>query len=275
MSSSLHFSRTYYLSDGELKNREIQVLNSNSRPVELWPDAEAWNGWQKENALRPVKLLCNALIDRLDLPETDQLASQLARRGYACAKIKVGTALDLERARIENVKLQIPRVRVDANRSLTLPEAETLFDDLEIDYAEEPLRPSNSSLRTLEELEEFSMRTCVSYALDETLAELNPEEVPRLDGLKALVLKPHRLGGKLQSWFDWAKAHDKSVVISHMFDSPVGLHHLACLAESIAGFHGLDPSYLKDNPFVFKEGQWLFQPQATFSWLQAHSKDNG
>lgn len=286
-------SRPLLLSEGLLENKSGHFLISEDSYAEISPlhtDSESleraneWGFYCLQNSPKDVEIRCNGWIGRLELPETDQLAASLKEQGYKTVKMKIGSSgslnVSLEKQRIENVKSYGHVLRLDANRSLSLQQAELIFDDLDIDYAEEPLTPATTSEKHLGNLEELSMRTGIWYALDETLETLDPvlltKSFPRLDGLKALVIKPQVLGMKTFSWIEWANANQKQVIISSLFETAVGLHQLACLAESLPGIHGpsihgIDASHLLKPPLVRLGDSWIFNTNMIRSWLEKFS----
>lgn len=272
--------RPLQLASGTLVSRSGRFVSDQDHYAEISPlwmsplDQQRsleWAAHQMSQLPADVTVTCNGLIDRLPLPETDQEATALEKMGYTVVKLKVGNAISAEKDRIACAQIYIPRLRVDANRSLTLREAEELFDGQEIDYAEEPLSSASTPAAHLDNLEELSMRTGIWYALDETLRELTPTEMPRLDGLKALVIKPQVLGNMTFAWLDWAKANGKEVVISSVFESAVGLHHLALLAQSFPGPHGLDAQHLTDPPIEQQGPTWIFKAPRIRQWMIENS----
>ena len=82
-------------------------------------------------------------------------------------------------------------LRLDANRAWTIDEALTFaqaIDHASIEYCEEPLK-------NIHQLKSFSEKTTMPIALDETVYETESPELLPSANIKALVIKPSRLGG--------------------------------------------------------------------------------
>ncbi|MFO1491253.1 MAG: enolase C-terminal domain-like protein [Kiritimatiellia bacterium] len=132
------------------------------------------------------------------------------------------------------------RLRLDANQAWDLHDA-TAFAravaDLPVDYLEEPLQ--NPA-----QLPKFARDTGAPIALDETLQSGLPGRAGEWN-LRAVVLKPTALGGFARAreiGAATAAAGAKSVV-SSLFESSIGLAHLAHFAASLdnaSTHHGLD-----------------------------------
>lgn len=277
-------ARPLSLADQTLEYKKGTILVTSQSYAEISPlsdlpqEVESSKQWAEiclQSKPEITSIECNGLIDRLDLPDTDQAAKQFVSKGYRAIKLKIGTNTKLERDRIENLLSHNVLVRVDANRSLTMSQAEWIFDELDIEYAEEPLIQDSAPLKHIENLEELSMRCGVWYALDETLEHILPEQMPKLDGLKALVIKPQRLGLKALTWIEWATRSNKQIVLSSLYDTAVGLHHLAMIAKKVMNhspansIHGLDASHLVCPPIENNGPIWTYSPLKIRQWIES------
>lgn len=145
-------------------------------------------------------------------------------------KIKVGRKHirdDVERVKSIMAKHPEARFRFDANRAWCLDDA-LIFcravDSSRVDFVEEPLAD-------VSDYDAFDAATPVGFALDESLMGLTPRGWANL---KSLVIKPSLLGGIATSvrLIDWAYASGRYAVISAMYESGVGICHLAALAAA-------------------------------------------
>jgi O-succinylbenzoate synthase len=100
--------------------------------------------------------------------------------------------------------------------------------NLPIDYIEEPLRDSSK-------LPDLIQQSPVGIALDETLREITPDQLPRFHGAAALVLKPTLMGG-FEASRQFANAGldlGMNPVISACYESGVGIFALGQFALSL------------------------------------------
>ncbi len=150
----------------------------------------------------------------------------------AVLKVKVGRqAVSAEAQALTALVRRLPadaRLRLDANRSLSLEQATELLGALpeeRVEYIEEPLR--DPSL-----LGELHHNTGHRIALDETLLEPERHALLTSAGVVAWVLKPSRLGGVLATlaWIRTAQRALRRAVLSSTFESSLGLELLAQLA---------------------------------------------
>jgi len=209
--------------------------------LDLWSRCEGRPAW----ALLAPALASPAprAIAALLMGEPEQAAAQAQRaqaRGIRSFKLKIGRpgALDRELSAVAELRRAlgpVARLRLDANRSLSVPLARAYlprFAEHELEYVEEPC--AAGEFGQLADL-------AVPFAWDESLAAGELPESP----LRALVLKPTLLGGisACAKWAEHAARIGAEVIISHTFDGPLGLALSATLAlswgsESMA--HGLD-----------------------------------
>ena len=169
----------------------------------------------------------NALLDGSFQEMLERAGSALAR-GCRCFKIKVaGISPEDLPSLLRSISALAHgqcRFRIDPNRAWefdpTLRVAEML-KEYPVDYFEEPLR----DFSMLPEL----IKICpVGIALDETLREISPSELPAFKGASALVLKPTLMGGfKVCRDFAGAGAAlGMASVVSACYESGVGIYAL-------------------------------------------------
>jgi L-alanine-DL-glutamate epimerase-like enolase superfamily enzyme len=154
--------------------------------------------------------------------------------GVRCLKIKAGPNGELHRVFAIATAVPGAIIRVDANRSW--PRAEVARNlaalaQLRIEYIEEPCLDAHLLL---------SERLPCKLALDESLAELTPDELDtalRAPRLAALVLKPTLLGGlsAVLSLAARARAAGIAAIVSHGLEGPIGTAACAELALALGG----------------------------------------
>ncbi len=190
------------------------------------------------------RLPLNALLEGTSMAMIEQ-AKRAALGGCHCFKIKTaGVPLDrLPGFLSEILAVCEPgsRFRLDPNRAWGFEEALSILNavrDFPVEYIEEPL--SDASL-----LCDFLKFSPLPIALDETLRELDPEDLVRFRGAAALVLKP-TLMGSFQRAAAFAAAGaplGMTSVVSSCFESGVGIYTLGRFAASLPmlAAAGLDP----------------------------------
>lgn len=162
-------------------------------------------------------------------------ARQLVSQGYTALKLKVGwesVARDVARVRaVREACGDAVALRVDANRAWDFPTAARFGEqvaDCRLDYVEEPLREAGR-------LAALHRATGMPLALDESLVgdPLESSVIP--EGVVAFVLKPAVLGGvkHLLRLKERAEGLGIRPVISSVFESGVGLAHLAACAAAL------------------------------------------
>lgn len=182
-------------------------------------------------------------------------AERLVEEGYGCLKLKVGGDPDADLALLEALRREVGAavaLRADANRSLPAASAEAWLREaagFELEFVEEPV--------AFERLLELTA-THVPIALDESLhapaqqAPLAPlreaateaaeefaadriSEAADAGRCSFVVLKPMALGGlgRCMRLAATARARGAEVVVSHLFDGPVGLAAAAELALAL------------------------------------------
>ncbi|MFA5060114.1 MAG: o-succinylbenzoate synthase [Candidatus Omnitrophota bacterium] len=131
-------------------------------------------------------------------------------------------------------------LRLDCNRQFSFKEAVEFashFKAKDLEYIEEPFAD-------FKHIPEFFKKTGIGVALDETLLEIDPADLKKFSGVKALVLKPTILGGfeRCMQFIRVAKKLGIESVISSSFETTIGLMALARFAAKIDKkiAHGLD-----------------------------------
>ena len=153
--------------------------------------------------------------------------------GTKVVKIKVGSNLDLDIARIENV-LSINKdylIRLDVNGGWSVSEAESAVAQIidrvgleRIQYIEQPVA-------TLEELKELNLP--IPVVGDEVIRKCpDPFAIDLKGAVDILMLKVSPLGG-INRTMQIAAHHKLPVVVSSALESAVGISHGLRLAASI------------------------------------------
>jgi len=169
-----------------------------------------------------------------DESEIEQILSWYP--GVATVKIKVGTGIKEDLARVQEVRKHLPKakVRIDVNGSWIVKEAlsniNTIYEvtgDL-LEYVEQPV----ASLDELKQLKE-GMSVDVKIAGDEVLRKAKDPFAISLDGaIDILMLKVSPLGG-IKRAMDLASHHKLPVGISSALESAVGISYGLALAARV------------------------------------------
>lgn len=170
-----------------------------------------------------------------DEAEIEQILSWYP--GVDTVKIKVGTGIKEDLARIQEVRKHVPKakIRIDVNGSWSLDDAlininaiynEVAGDSLE--YVEQPV----ASLDELKQLREL-LSASVKIAGDEVLRKAVDPFAVNLEGaIDILMLKVSPLGG-IKRAMDLAIHHKLPVVVSSALESAVGISHGLALAARL------------------------------------------
>ena len=170
-----------------------------------------------------------------DEAEIEQIMSWYP--GVDTVKIKVGTGIREDLARIKAVRKYLPKakIRIDVNGSWSPDDAlininaiynEVAGDSLE--YVEQPV----ANLDALKQLKE-GMSVDVKIAGDEVLRKAKDPFAISLDGaIDLLMLKVSPLGG-IKRAMDLAIHHKLPVVVSSALESAVGISHGLALAARL------------------------------------------
>ena len=169
-----------------------------------------------------------------DEAEIEQILSWYP--GVDTAKIKVGTGIKEDLARIAAVRKHLPKakIRIDVNGSWSVKEALSniiaiyeVTGDL-FEYVEQPV----ASLDELKQLKE-DMSVDVKIAGDEVLRKAKDPFAISLDGeIDILMLKVSPLGG-IKRAMDLASHHKLPVVISSALESAIGISYGLALAARV------------------------------------------
>jgi L-alanine-DL-glutamate epimerase-like enolase superfamily enzyme len=173
----------------------------------------------------------NATLTALDRAGVAQQATQAAREGFTCVKVKVGVGDDAGRVAAARAAMG-PEValRLDANGAWSVEEAVRAIDALApagLELVEEPTH----GLRAVREVRE---RVSTRVAIDETAAEHGALGAGVAD---AVCLKISRCGGisALIAAATLVRASGAEVYVASTFDGPLGiaaaLHAAAALAS--------------------------------------------
>jgi O-succinylbenzoate synthase len=148
--------------------------------------------------------------------------------GVSTFKVKVGTNLAEDLARIDVIRQLQPQVkiRIDVNGLWSVDQAETFLNAAgEIEYAEQPCA-------TIAELRELKGRTSVKIVGDEILRKAaDPFKVDLKGAIDYLMLKVQPLGG-IKRAHALAEHHNLPVVVSSALESAVGINYGLTLAAS-------------------------------------------
>lgn len=174
-------------------------------------------------------------------------AKEAWAQGIRTFKIKVGTGND--EARVAAIRDAYPQaaIRLDPNHGWKDPAAEMeRFESYNIAYVEDPGRISNP---------------LIPVAVDEAAVDVAAISRAIADGADAIILKPQRLGGPMQTLDALLLCKDEGVpaTVTNSLESSVGVHaclQMAALAPGTA--HGLATSrfFAKDvaDPPIIKDG---------------------
>jgi len=170
-----------------------------------------------------------------EIPEARAALSEGRFAHFASLKVKVGRRRpDEDWALLETLLEGLPRqtrLRLDANRALTLEDACQRFGGLPLDrieYLEEPLSDP-TQLTTLHQ------RTGLPIALDESLQDPRLKQLRNAEGVSAWVLKPARFGdlARLHSLALEAAPDKIGIVLSSCLETGLGLSAQVQLAAAL------------------------------------------
>lgn len=180
-------------------------------------------------------LALNSLLDGSPRDILAQAGDAIGR-GCECLKIKAaGLSSDELVDTVSSISQLAPakcRFRIDSNRSWEFEDALRVAEALKefrVEYFEEPLRNAGR-------LPDFIRVSPVGIALDETLRELRPSELPHYKGAVAMVLKPTLMGG-FEACTEFAEAGaalGMASVVSACYESGVGIYALGRFALSLS-----------------------------------------
>lgn len=157
------------------------------------------------------------------------------QQGVKTFKLKCGRDVHAEVAALNQALRAVARdvrFRLDANRSYSLADAHVLLAQLNKEQCEwcEDLTDDPTQWDGL-------LRHGVALAVDEPLVR-GAERAAQF--AQVLVVKPMALGGMsaCYRWAQWARAHQRGVCVSHLFDGPIAFEATSALAFSIHSVRG-------------------------------------
>ncbi len=159
-------------------------------------------------------------------------ARQAMVAGYDTAKLKVGyRPVEDDITLVNTIALELPELilRLDANLGWTSDDVKRFAETLPreaVEWIEDPCR------LTMREWSALQNEVGIPFACDEAFTETEILEYEGLPGFQTLVLKPARMGAITARAKLIERMRDEEIVIvlSSMFDSSIGLAHLARLA---------------------------------------------
>ncbi len=175
----------------------------------------------------------NAAIGVLD-DNLSQRASAATEKGYSVLKLKVGISdIGRELEMLSRICAELPKsvqLRLDANQAWDFATARQFlnsFQGLPIESLEEPLAQAD-----INELVQLQSKTEIPLALDETVAELDEDQ---LHLLRRIVIKPMVLGGLLPALQLGQRARELGieVVVTTTVDSAAGVWAATQLAAAL------------------------------------------
>jgi len=181
-------------------------------------------------------------------------AARLVEEGYGCLKLKVGGDPDADLALLDSLRAEVGAavdLRADANRSLPAAAAEAWLREaagFELEFVEEPVAferlleltathvpiALDESLRAPARQVRAPFRGAATEAAEEFAAN-RISEAADAGRCSFVLLKPMALGGlgRCMRLAATARARGAEVVVSHLFDGPVGLAAAAELALAL------------------------------------------
>jgi O-succinylbenzoate synthase len=236
-----------------ITHREALIFDAPDGPAEWSPfleydDAEAatWLACTLEQgfgqaavppATTPALIAVNGTVPAMDPADIPSYLEQIG--SPSCVKIKVGgpgstRASDVARVRAVREALGVTgRIRIDANGSWTLDEAEHAVREMEpfdIDYVEQPVE----SVSDMAVLRMRIQRLGIAVAADESIRRSSDiDTVLEAEACDVVVIKVQPLGGIQRALEIIAKAQDAGceVVVSSALETSVGLHYGARLQQ--------------------------------------------
>ena len=225
-----------------LTHREVLLIDGPQGPAE-WspfleyvdPEAATWLRAALEQAFEPSSPPPSSVRVNGTIPAVpaEQVASLLASAGMpTTAKVKVGgpgTTLADDVGRVRAVRDALGptgRIRLDANGSWTLDEAEHAIRDMELldlDYVEQPV----NDLSDMAELRRRISRLGIQVAADESIRRFaDIDAVIAAEACDVVVLKVQPLGGldATKQVAQKALQAGLEVVVSSALETSVGLY---------------------------------------------------
>lgn len=171
----------------------------------------------------------------LSLSGDDVLLSvaKLKEEGFTTVKCKVGIDFEKELTLLQKIRTHYRgfRIRLDANRVWSLPEAASYFEklaNLDIEYCEEPLAKS-----TPENYKELSLQSSIPLALDESLNTHSKQWMELLPHISFLIAKPMVIGSfeRIKKIYEQSIRSEKKIIFTSSLESSIGRTITAILAS--------------------------------------------
>ena len=233
-----------------VQHREAMIFSGPAGPAEWSPfleyddeEAALWLASAWEQGWDPVKfdfppdttIRVNGTVPAIPASEVDGL---LERAGYPrTVKVKVGgpgTTLSDDVARVAEVRRVIGptgRIRIDANGSWTVDEAEHAIREMEhldLEYVEQPV----AALQDMVDIRSRIARMGIPVAADESIRRWSDfDQTLAAGACDIVVVKVQPLGG-IRATQDLIRKADRAgvdVVLSSALDTSVGLHQAGLL----------------------------------------------
>ena len=254
MTSSRFYSYALPLRYGAIRQGVLVKRDS------CWGDAAPLEGWSRETIedvldwvrrggdVVPASMQCalettdwplqhpEVLVNALLSGSAEEMLAEAQRTildGCRCLKIKTGR---LEFSEIPPLLDRILEAgncsfRLDPNRAWSFADSMKMAETLcnyPIEYFEEPISEISEMPRLIRD-------SPVPMALDETLREIQPEDLSNYSGAVAVVLKPTLMGGFsiCRKFAEAAARLGMSAVVSASYESGVGIHALGRFAASL------------------------------------------
>jgi len=238
-----------------ITTREALIFDTPDGPAEWSPfldydDAEAatWlsstleQGFHQDRVptTSPGTIAVNGTVPAIDAADVPSFLAGLG--SPTCIKVKVGgpgstRATDVARVRaVRDALGPTGRIRIDANGSWTLDEAEHAIremESLDLDYVEQPVE----SVADMAVLRKRMSELGIGIAADESIRRSSDiDTVLEAQACDVVVLKVQPLGGIQKALAIAAKAREAGcdVVVSSALETSVGLHYGAKLHQILS-----------------------------------------
>ncbi|GAA5520872.1 o-succinylbenzoate synthase [Aliifodinibius salicampi] len=181
--------------------------------------------WNKKTPL-------NGLLS-LSTNEVLSSVGKLKEEGFTTFKCKVGINFEEELTQLQKIGTHYPdfRIRLDANRAWSLPEAASCFEklaNLDIEYCEEPLAKS-----TPENYKELALQSSIPLALDESLNMHTKQWMELLPHISFLIVKPMVIGSfeRIKKIYEQSIRSEKKIIFTSSLESSIGRTITSILAS--------------------------------------------
>jgi O-succinylbenzoate synthase len=180
-----------------------------------------------------LKIEINALLDGATDEIIDQ-TNKIFSQGFKTFKLKIGRKDSDEELKLIEQIFEIigtnGNLRLDANKMLNINNSLKFLNAIrkyDIEYLEEPFS-------SIYDTKEFLDTNKIPLALDESLVDLQPNDLKDFKNLRAVILKPTMLGyTKSMEFATNALSLGITPVISSSFESPLGIYLLASMSAII------------------------------------------